>query len=800
MTSTLLTHLIRPKIAIPFTLIVLLILIVSLLPMVIESQAKQWVHEHGGEDFSVENIDFNPFTLNLKLEQLVIKHKGKKTLLLPELELHSSWMRLFDRTLLIEELTIYQLEVDIANLSPDTAYAGGILLNLLNTSEQKNVETSQSEPWHIEIRSLALRQSTLKYLDSKLDIKLDIDSFTMSGLESKEQQRFAKISLEGMLNNAKLSLHGTTNPFAERSEFKGKIKLEKLQLSDFTNFIKPRLSSIKGLANLDSKLWLQYGASQPISVVQTGALKLDSFAITDTSKDIELGFSSLTWQGDVNLENNQPDVKGQLQLHALQSNTISDQISIMAIDEIEVLGLELAGNNHIQTDKVIINELHINPTTEQSALLSNNQFIISQLLFSDETGLRIEELSQDGVTITVNKQDFERWNYSTFANRLQTLFVAESETVKTSTESKPLDIYLGQYNLTNGQVNFTDETTEPLYKTVIEVQDGKLSTIDSRQSEQATQLLLNATMDKKSVIEIQGDLHLFAADNNVNLTTKITGIAMPALSSYTGKMIGYDMNSGELDIDSTLEIKADNVDSKNNLKLYHLEVSALEQKRLEQLGVEPISSLETGLSLLRDSNNTITLDLPVKGTLGDVSVNPSDIISQAIGSALKTGAKTYLMTALFPFGTLLVIADSVTDSAMKVDLDPIIFSDNSSSLNEQNHSYLQKIANILKQRPELHLKVCALSTESDKQAMLANLIAERSTQNKAAANTEQEKTTTVVIPEISDAALISLAEKRAKIIDDYLLVEEGIKGNRLISCKASFDLESTAKPRVDLQF
>jgi hypothetical protein len=77
-----------------------------LLPIGIGYGVKQWILANGGDQVSVEDVDFNPFTATLGLHHLEVHKGGARPLLVPELGLHLSWHPLWYKQIVIDGVSI----------------------------------------------------------------------------------------------------------------------------------------------------------------------------------------------------------------------------------------------------------------------------------------------------------------------------------------------------------------------------------------------------------------------------------------------------------------------------------------------------------------------------------------------------------------------------------------------------------------------------------------------------------------------------------------------------------------------
>ncbi len=798
-----------------FSLIIivsLILVIIFTLPTLLESQLRNWVETHGGENFTVENIDINPFIARLSLEDVVIQHKDKQTLKLPYLKLKLSLRSLIQSKIHIEELLIQGLAMEIANNTPDTAYAGGILLHLL-TSTQESDTTEQSTSWPLQIESLTLQEVDVTYSDPKISTHLEINNFSLEGFDSSDEANYANVSYKGSINGAPVSLQGMIKPMGDQLAYDGTVIMDNVDLSRFSTLELFPSYPRTGLVSIDSSVELKYQTSELFQFAQNGnltlsdlSIQLENIAVKNTAihwqgetrisghpdegilvdnkgqlnqqglvlkmieQDVQLALAAFDWEGDIQWRDQQPVLHGHLELKEFKSATNSGQFSLLEVGSINFSQLSLSQMNSLAVEGINIADLSLNPQSDNKHLAINKEILLKDVEINNANEILIGSILAQGLTGNIHKLTSTDWNYSEFSNKLQML-LSKTEPDATS-EPNEVAVLIEDFQIKGALIKFSDQDAQPIFNSVVSIEDLTLSTINTAQPELPIHVLLNATVNENNQLTIAGDTQPFHPDKSAMFTIKIREFPMHPLTSYSNKIIGYEINSGEMALDSEVKVKAGLVDISNKLKFYHLRVQPLDPKRLKELNAKQISSLETGLSMLRDDNNTIELDLPVKGSMDDLQVNSSDIINQAIGGALATGAKTYLAAAIFPYGTLLVVAESLGKKAMRISIDPIIFEPGSILLSDNNKKYLEKISGILKKRPELNLRVCGKATIMDQRE-----------------------------PVIPDEILMTLAENRGKVVDDFLINELDLKNNRLISCKAKLQLENKeAKPRVELQF
>jgi len=539
-----------------------------------------------------------------------------------------------------------------------------------------------------------------------------------------------------------------------------------------------------------------------------GALNSGPLEMSLKQQDMALRYQGVGWQGDLKMGMQEGALEalllnGGLWLEQLQVDAPSQHYNLVQFTRLQVDGLAIKDPEHIEAQKVGVSQVSVGQIEEVETLLSADYFAASDIVFSKKSGLSITSVEPSGIKGIVYRDKTGQWNFDRLIAALKTGETnqpsapkAEAKAAVSGAEEAALPVRIQKivFNRDN-QLQFKDEMVSPPFQTTVDVEHFNLARLDSNKPEVGSPFKFAAQVDKKAHLNFEGNIAPFALQLGLGVKGLIEGLPLPPLSSYTGKMLGYNLDSGELNADIALDIKAGQVQGKNTLTLQQLDVSPLSAEKMAELNAELSMPLDTALGMLRDKHNTIKLELPITGTLDDLQVDPSDAINHAVGRALKKGATTYLSAALFPFGTMLTIVQIAGEQAAKLRLDPIFFEPTAAIISEKNKEYLGKISSILKERPEIHIKVCGRAVEADRNALYAKA--------KAAAVKDKSKETKAgaapKLKPIRDEQLGALAEQRATVIEQYLINHHGIKGNRLISCQPLLEKdEQDAKPRTEL--
>ena len=164
----------------------------------------------------------------------------------------------------------------------------------------------------------------------------------------------------------------------------------------------------------------------------------------------------------------------------------------------------------------------------------------------------------------------------------------------------------------------------------------------------------------------------------------------------------------------------------------------------------------------------------------DVVALHVDAINQAVVKALTMASFSYLKYMLGPYGVAIGVAELAIKAVPGIRLQPVVFEPGSSDLNPDSVAYLQKIAAILRERPDLKVSVCGLATETDR-----SYLSEQGLKQGTASSS-------------IDDPLLELAQTRAEVIEDHLVNQYEIENKRIFICKPELDKNAEAPPRAEL--
>ena len=544
-----------------------------------------------------------------------------------------------------------------------------------------------------------------------------------------------------------------------------------------------------------------------------GTVTGDDLAVLVPAEELSVYQGKFLWEGTVAVDNGEETAvtaEGYLRLGKLGADVADKKVNLASINDLTIEKLNLLDDGGVTlaglaiTDAVFAKDAEATTGKESrdGSVLSAGLITANTIQVTSGNQVAIGVLEwRDVISLVQRDQDGE-WRP---VRIIHTLPFSNEETEEKQPAAAPVTQPVVQPDTSPGRVTvdeirvtgdsaiiLDDRTVKPPFNMRLTVTEAELKNVDNGQPDLNSPISIKGRISKHSHISVAGTIQPFAERPTLDLKNHVDGISLPQLSPYTVAALGYALESGHLDADSTLKINKGQLDSQNNLVIRGLEMTGVENESREKLDSQLIVPLDTALSMLRDKNDTITLALPVSGDINSPDFGIGDIINIAVSKAVKQGSLTYLKFALQPYGALITVAQLAGDAAMKVRLHPVGFEPGLVTSTGEAGSYLKKVAGIIKDRPEVNIKICGLAVAADRIA-LAGGTASKEADSKTAGSTKGGK-------QVTDQQLLDLAKQRAGFVKDELVTKYGVTASRLVACTPHIDdaEDDDNMPRVDL--
>ena len=215
--------------------------------------------------------------------------------------------------------------------------------------------------------------------------------------------------------------------------------------------------------------------------------------------------------------------------------------------------------------------------------------------------------------------------------------------------------------------------------------NGQIGAFDSTTTEPAT-LKLAGRVAGTGLLEVSGRLKPGAVPRELDITAKASDLELAPLSTYAGKYAGYAIERGKMSVEVHYKIEADGkLEASHQLVLNQLTFGdRVESTSATKLPVRFV------VSLLKDRNGVIDINLPVSGTLNDPQFSLGPLIWKVV---LNLFAKA--LTAPF----------SLLAGGGGADLSVVAFQPGTSAPTEAGSAAIDKVAKSLADRDALKMTV-----------------------------------------------------------------------------------------------
>jgi hypothetical protein len=344
----------------------------------------------------------------------------------------------------------------------------------------------------------------------------------------------------------------------------------------------------------------------------------------------------------------------------------------------------------------------------------------------------------------------------------------------------PPRIRLGRFAVDDGgSLRFVDAVVKPpvRFKTDINVLEAR--DIDTGDPARRMDLRLDVTVNEFTTIQALGTAAPFGSKPEFDMTARIRGLQLPALSPYAAKAIGMNLEKGQLDLKADAVARKGVLDGKVGLDIANLGFSPLSKADAERLSASIGAPIETAVDLLRDAQGRIKLNIPVSGDLASPSFDLSRVIAKAMTGAVTAAIAAPLQLMLQP---VQLVAKAVGG---KITFKPVVFAPMEKTLQPDAGAFVDALATALQQQNDLIIQLCGRATAADLEAILSRPPPERR---------KGEPWT----PESARRPLEALAAERGRAVRRALVTDKGISAGRVGECRSSFDANDREPPRVEI--
>ncbi|MFC1843651.1 DUF748 domain-containing protein [Thermodesulfobacteriota bacterium] len=258
--------------------------------------------------------------------------------------------------------------------------------------------------------------------------------------------------------------------------------------------------------------------------------------------------------------------------------------------------------------------------------------------------------------------------------------------VEITKKDNALLVKVDTLTLDNGQFDFLDQNITPNYATSLSGISGTITGLSS-EADILAEVNISGKLDQHAPLLITGKINPLREELFADLTIDFSDIELSPTTPYTGKFIGYTVAKGKLSLDLEYLVEGSKITGKNE--------AFLDQFTLGNTVESPDAMnlpINLAISLLRNREGEITLNVPVKGDLKDPEFSIGGVVFKVIINLIAKAATSpfALLGALIPEGE---------------DLQYVDFAPGSSLIDGEFTKSLETIAKVLYDRPGLKMDI-----------------------------------------------------------------------------------------------
>lgn len=256
----------------------------------------------------------------------------------------------------------------------------------------------------------------------------------------------------------------------------------------------------------------------------------------------------------------------------------------------------------------------------------------------------------------------------------------------------PFPIEIGSITLANAGAVLNDRSISPAVNLGLETLSGTISGLSSEELARAD-LDLTGTLVGGTQMAVKGKINPLIEDRYSDIEMAFKGFNLTAVSPYSGKYAGYKLDKGKLSFDLKYKVSQAELSGENVMIIDQLTLGdKVESEDALKLPI-PLA-----VSLMKDRDGVITIDVPVSGNLNDPKFSFGRVISAAIVNVL-----TKLITS--PFSML----GGLIPGGKDVDLSQVNFSPATVDFDGDIEEKLGLLADALKERPNLSIEISGIA-------------------------------------------------------------------------------------------
>ena len=642
------------------------------LPFLLKSQAIKYVKNNLNKELTVENIQFNPYTFKLHIQQLALNDNNNKMMAFENLFLEFD----MSKTLSNGYLHINSLHLTQPFVNVEINQNNELNLTSLVPKSSSNSEDS-SELLALQVDTFVMDNGEIKFSDFSQNIAfkmvLNNLNYTLDNFNTQHNHLSQQLLSAKLNDQTQLMLKGelVVNPLKTQ----GTLEINNLLIEPFWKLFQEQYEfMLDKKLTLDSKLSFALDLeTEPTISINNSSIKLKNMNIQEKNKEtllslntvefnqlnmkfpktpnthlLESNFNLLLPQGklisDFLVDLNTLNTQANYTFSDISLDIFNPILSKSTFIDIKSAFLNAKGNLKYENNILIANadaslkDVHLNH--HQKPLFKAKELLAKNLYFDQVYNV----LSIDNMNITT-PYVFVQINEKSEVNLTKLTKISSTEN-RTNDKEEPFTVYIGPLTINNGQMTFEDLTLPIHFKIENENINGTLSEFNTKSSK-PTLVKLDGNIGKYGHMKLNGNLvhNDFKSFSDFKIT--FDNLALKDLSGYSSKYIGRKIEDGKLSLNLSYHIDKSKLEAKNDVVISKIKLG-------EKIQSEKAMSLplELAIAILEDKNGVIDIKLPLNGNLDDPEFSIAPIIWQAFTNLIAKAITSpfSLLASIFGFG------------------------------------------------------------------------------------------------------------------------------------------------------
>jgi len=754
----------------------------------------EWLIKQGAETAVIESITINPFALSIELLDLKVQKSGYPLMGLKKVYVNFSIFGLFRKELRISEADIQGISLDVHQKKDGVEIGGFPIPAPADKSPEKPEEEQDSSEWKVRLILGSILDSSIRIITPELSSQFVIEKFFTWHTLLSQNVLDGAFKFSGGINDSLIKLDSVFKIYDRNGTASCKAWFKNLELGDFQKFLPDSLSVLNGKLTITSNITAEINQDR-IELSQKGkgglaSLKIESepfMAANDTSefqtnvliileednlasarvnasfvsegfqlKDQESDFTLVKWK-EARAEKIEVLFKEDLDLRIASIETAGLAISSPPMKTEENLPLLLAEN-------LSVNNISVQDMDTKIGSITIADMESSIHLDKEKKIVNLPEISKD--ESSENQEPAEKM-----------------EKGDSSDEKEPSGIQIDLFEITgNSRFDFIDDSVDPGFRESFKIDTMEIRSLDNKNPDQESPFILIAGIKEYGKLEVSGIIKPFATKLYLKMDQRISEYPLSAVSAYSRDVIGYNIRSGQLNKETSLEINGENLSGKVLFKIFAIELAPHASDTTGKLTKQVTMPFNVAVDCLTDEDGNLELEVPISGSLEDPDFSLSHFFQVALTNAAKSAAYGAIKTAILSYGALVQYGGDAAiyegEELVKLRLDPVVYKTGKVLPEIQHDKYIEQLSELMKKQKEIRVILCGFAIPAD-----------INTTNKVPTNSEE-----------MNRMLLSLAGNRADDFKKILVEKHNVSSDRILECQPTIDRDDEAKPRLEIEF